>query len=97
MSTITVEDVKRLARLSALTLTDEELLTFPPQLEESIDYVHNLESVDTSHVPDTYFTTDAHNVMDEDVVDPSFMLTQSDALKNALSTRKGYFIVKRIL
>ncbi len=97
MSTLTPDEVTRLARLSQLTLSDEELKSYPQQLEESIAYVHNLATVDTSGVPETFFTTDAHNVMDEDVVDPTCMLTQEQALKNASSTRKGYFIVKRIL
>ena len=92
-----MSDVEKLARLSKLTVSEEESRSLSTQLSESLDYVQNLEDIDTSHVPDSYFTTDAKNVMDEDVVDESIMLSQKDALKNASSTKDGYFVIKRIL
>ncbi len=97
MSQLSSSDMKRLAQLARLTLSEDEENHLATQLSESLDFVQNLQSVDTSHVPETFFTTDALNVMDEDVVDESVMLTHEQALKNAPSTRKGYFVVKRIL
>jgi len=92
-----LSDVEKLARLSKLTVTEKELQTLSFQLSESLDYVQNLEDIDTSQVPDSYFTTDAKNVMDEDVVDEGIMLSQNEALKNAPATKDGYFVIKRIL
>lgn len=97
MSHLTLDDVKRLARMSKLPLEEADLEHYPEQLSESISYVDNLQDIDTSHVPDSFFTTDARNVMAEDEVDESIMLTQEEALQNAPNTKKGYFVVKRIL
>lgn len=97
MSQLSLDDVTKLARLSKLDLSEAEISHFRDQLVESISYVDNLREIDTSEVPDSFFTTDAHNVMDEDVVNESIMLSQEDALKNASSTKNGYFVVKRIL
>lgn len=97
MSNLTLDDVKHLAKLSNLRISDEEAEKYPEQLSESIEYVGNLEDIDTSDVPDTFFTTKAKNVMDEDVVDEAIMLSQEDALRNARATKDGYFVVKRIL
>lgn len=97
MSKLTLEDVKRLARMSHLPIHEADLLKYPNQLTESISYVENLSEIDTSQVPDSFFTTEAQNVMAEDVVDESIMLTQDQALSNAPAKRNGYFVVKRIL
>ena len=95
--TLTLDDVKHLAKLSNLVVSDVEAQKYPEQLSESIEYVQNLEDIDTSGVPETFFTTKAKNVMDEDEVDESIMLSQEEALKNARATKDGYFVVKRIL
>lgn len=97
MSKLNTDDVQHLAKLSNLAISEEEAKKYPEQLSESIEYVTNLEEIDTSDVPDTFFTTRAKNVMDEDVVDEGIMLSQEEALKNARATKGGYFVVKRIL
>ena len=94
---LTIADVNRLAKLANLNVSEVEAASYPEQLSESIQYVENLSDIDTSEVPDNFFTTKAHNVMEEDVVRESDMLTQEQALGNARSTKNGYFVVKRIL
>lgn len=97
MSQLTNDDVKKLAKLSYLDLSDAEIAHYRDQLAESLSYVDNLKEIDTSAVPDSFFTTDAQNVMDEDDVDGSIMLSQEQALQNAPAAKNGYFVVKRIL
>lgn len=97
MANMKLSEVEKLARLSKLTVTEKELHSLSSQLSESLEYVQNLEDIDTTQVPDSYFTTDAKNVMDDDVVDEGIMLTQQEALKNAAATKDGYFVIKRIL
>lgn len=97
MTQVKKDTVKHLAKLSNLRVTDKELEQYPEKLSESITYVENLSDIDTSNVPETFFTTDAKNIMDEDIVDKDLMFTQEEALKNAQATRNGYFVVKRIL
>ena len=53
-----LSEVEKLARLSKLTVT-ERTHSLSSQLSESLEYVQNLEDIDTTQVPDSYFTTDA--------------------------------------
>ncbi len=97
MKKLTGKDVVHLAKLANLKLSDKEASQYPEQLSESLEYVKNLDEIDTSAVPDNFYTTNAHNVMEDDVVDENIMLSHEDAMKNAQSTKNGYFVVKRIL
>ena len=97
MGKIQTLDVKKLAHLSKLTLSEDDLSHIPDQLSESLHYVENLQDIDVSSVPENFFTTSAINVMDEDIVDESVMIPHEEALKNAPATKNGYFVIKRIL
>lgn len=88
-------DVKKVARLANLPLTDEEEEKYSKQLSETLDYVNKLEEIDTTNVEPTSQVTGLENVTRDDEVLPS--LSQEEALKNAKSTYKGYFKVKAIL
>ncbi len=94
---ITKVEVEQIAKLANLSLSPDEVEKFPSQLEESLEYVENLQEIDTSQVPENYFTTPLKNVLAEDIVDESIMLTQAEALKNVKNTKRGYFVVKRII
>ncbi|OGK30170.1 hypothetical protein A3B02_01015 [Candidatus Roizmanbacteria bacterium RIFCSPLOWO2_01_FULL_42_14] len=97
MSHLTPDDIQKLAQLSNLELTSDDIKDLPQQLAKSLDYVENLKDIQTDNVPASHFTTSAKNVMAEDIVDESIMLTSSTALKNASNKKGSYFIVKRIL
>lgn len=88
-------DVKHVAKLANLTLSSEEEKKFEKQLEETLEYISNLNEIDTSNIPTADNITSLENVTREDEVETS--LSQEDALKNAKSTYKGYFKVKGIL
>ena len=94
---ITTDDVKKLAKLANLTIKDQDSESLRQQLSESLKYVDNLNEIDTAVVPDTFFSTKTVNVWQEDEIDPDVTLPQSEVLKNAKKTKKGYFVVKRIL
>lgn|SRR3989338_10636710 len=94
---LTFRDVKKLAQLANLALTDEELKKYPDQLSQSLDYVENLKDIDTQDISEAAYTMDVANVMREDVIDTSRMFTQKQALSNAKNTKNGKFVVKRIL
>jgi aspartyl-tRNA(Asn)/glutamyl-tRNA(Gln) amidotransferase subunit C len=88
-------DVSKIAKLANLPLTDEEKKKFEKQLSETLDYVKQLEEIDTKNVEPTSQVTGLENVLREDEVRKS--LTQEEALKNAKATHKGFFKVKQIL
>ncbi len=88
-------DVKHIAKLANLPLSEEEEKKFEKQLEETLEYIDSLNEVDTSKTSPADNVTSLQNVTREDEVRPS--LSQEDALKNAKSTYKGFFKVKGIL
>lgn len=88
-------DVKHIAKLANLTLSEEEEKKFEKQLEETVEYIEGLSEVDTTNVEPTSQVTGLENVTRQDEIKPS--LSQEDALKNAKSTHNGFFKVKGIL
>ncbi|OGK38778.1 hypothetical protein A3F34_02425 [Candidatus Roizmanbacteria bacterium RIFCSPHIGHO2_12_FULL_44_10] len=91
------EDVLHIAKLANLEISEAEVEEYAKQLTDSLQYVANLEEVDTSSVSPDFFTTEAKNVTREDVADNKRMLTQEEALKPSHTKKKGHFVVKRIL
>lgn len=61
-------DIKHLAKLARLSLTDEEEKMMAEQLPQILDYVGKLQEVDTSNVDAKAYLTDAVNVMRSDDV-----------------------------
>ena len=88
-------DVKHIAKLANLTLSEEEEKKFEKQLEETVEYIEGLSEVDTTNIEPTSQVTGLENVTREDEISPS--LSQEEALGTAKSTHKGYFKVKGIL
>jgi aspartyl-tRNA(Asn)/glutamyl-tRNA(Gln) amidotransferase subunit C len=91
------DDILHLARLSKLQLTDEEIEKYWKQLEETVEYVDNLNELDTSKVEPTSQTTNLTNVTYEDGIENKQGLTQEEAMSNAKNKKDGYFVVKRIM
>lgn len=88
-------NVSHVAKLANLPLTDEEKKKFEKQLSETLDYVNQLNEIDTKGVEPTSQVTGLENVTREDVIKPSF--SQEEALANAKSKHNGLFKVKAIL
>jgi aspartyl-tRNA(Asn)/glutamyl-tRNA(Gln) amidotransferase subunit C len=89
------EDVKHIARLARLKLTDKEIDYFAGQLANIIDYIDQLKEVDTSNVGPTSHAIPIKNVFRKDNAKPS--LEGGEVLKNAPSSEKGFFKVPRII
>jgi len=90
-----VIDVNKVAKLANLTLQKDEEEKLGKQLEETIEYVKQLEEIDTKNVEPTSQVTGLENVLRNDDIKPS--LTQEEALANSKSTYNGLFKVKAIL
>ena len=88
-------DVSHIAKLANLPITDGEKKKFEKQLSETLDYVKQLEEIDTKGVDPTSQVTGLENVTREDVAKPS--LSQEEALQNTGSKHNGFFKVKAIL
>jgi aspartyl-tRNA(Asn)/glutamyl-tRNA(Gln) amidotransferase subunit C len=88
---LTTEQVRHVAELARLGLSDEELEALASQLSTILDYIDMLEQLDTSAIPPTAQVGELADVMRDDAVRPS--LGQEAALSNASSAEDGYFRV----
>lgn len=90
-----IEDVRKVAALARLELTDDELRTYGGQLTEILGYVRLLDEVDTDGAEPMPHTVELQNVFRADEVRPS--LDRADALANAPKTDGSFFQVPQIL
>ena len=96
MSGLTREEVLKLAALSRLKLTEEEIDQAQSELSVILNYVQQLDSVDTANLEPTYQVTRLKNVMRRDRV-MTYQAKPADLLKNAPATKDGQFKVNRII
>lgn len=92
---LTKDQVKHVAKLANLPLTDEEVTKFEEQLSETLDYVDQLNEIDTAGVEPTSQVTGLENVLREDETIP--LLPQEKVLMNTKSKKDGFFKVPAIL
>ena len=95
MSTISRDDVAKLAKLARLALTDDELDNFAGQLDAILGYVGAIQAVDVAGVAPTGNPLRDVNVTRPDEV--GFTLTQAEALAEAPAAEDGRFAVPQIL
>ena len=88
-------EVAHLARLSRLTLTDEELDHFAVQLDQIISAVARVQEVAAEGIPPTSHAVPVTNVLRDDVVVPP--LGADQVLDQAPAMELQRFRVPRIL
>ena len=86
------DEVRHVAELAKLQLTDAEVAQFTEQLSAVLDYAERLREVDTSHVPPTPYPLPLTNVLRVD--EPGPCLSNEEALANAPDRTDGFFRVK---
>ena len=69
MSTITNDDVRHLAQLSSLQMSDDEVQAIRADIENILNYVQQLNELDTTGVEPTYQVTGLQNVWRDDQID----------------------------
>ena len=95
MSHISADDVRKVAQLARLQLPDDKVATYTGQLERILDYVAQLEAVDTAGVPPTTRAVEVVNVTRTDRVEPTAVREQ---LLDLAPHREGdFFRVPKIL
>ncbi len=92
---ISKQDVKHVAKLARLTLSDEELEVMTGQLDNILSYVDKLEELDTSNIKPTSHVFAVSNAFREDEVRES--LTQDEAVKNGPQQNGELFQVPRVI
>ncbi len=88
-------DIEKVAKLARLELTEEEKITFGKQLEQILNYMEQLNGIDTTGVEPTSHVIPISNVFKEDEVKPSF--PQKEVLAIAPDEEDGHFKVPKII
>lgn len=88
-------DVRYVANLARLELTDDEVLTFQPQLEAILGHVAELSKLDVSGIEATDHTLGVFGRMRDDVPLPS--LSQQAMLQNAPDQAQGQIRVPKVV
>ena len=88
-------DVRYVAHLARLHLTDEEAATFQRQLEETVGYVRKIEELDLDGIEPTSHAHLVQNVFRSDEAREG--LDHDDVLENAPLSEQGQFIVPKIV
>ena len=92
---ISREEVRHVARLARLHLTDEEAERMREQLDTILAYIDKLRELDVEDVEPTAHAVPLVNVMRDDVLVPC--LPQEQALANAPDRAGEFFRVPRII
>lgn len=91
---LTKDQVKHVAKLANLPITEEEEEKYAEQLSKILDYIDQLNSVDTSDVKPTFNVSGQVNVQRKDETVAS--LTSEEALANAPKKENGFFVTKGV-
>jgi len=92
---LSAEQVRWVAQLARLQLTEAEVAAQTRQLSAILDYVAHLQQVDTSNVEPLAHPLGLANVFRADELSPSLPFDQ--ALANAPQRRDSYFAVPAVL
>jgi len=92
---ITREQVLHIAHLARLKLTEAEIESFTRQLGSILDYVEQLNKVDTGSVEPTSLTLPAQDYLRDDTEKPS--LSPEKVLANGPSVKKQHFAVPKVI
>ncbi len=92
---INEKEVKYIADLASLKLSDEEVETFSKQLSDILDYVEKLDELDTEDIVPTAYTVPVKNVLREDKVEDSLEIEK--VLQNAPEKVNNQFRVPKIM
>lgn len=96
-TTITTEQVAKVAKLANLTVSAAEEKLFAEQFSTTIDIVNELNEIDTKGIVPTSQVNHLTNVTRPDVIDRDRVLTQQQALSGAKNVYQGFFVVKQII
>lgn len=89
------DDVRAIADLARLELSEEEIDKYTHQLSAILDYFTLLQELDTDHIEQTASVLPLTNVLREDVVGAT--LSPEDVVKNAPDAEDNQFRVSAVL
>lgn len=90
-------DIKHIAKLARLELSDEELKLYGEQLSHVLDYIDQLKEVDTAGVEPTAQVTGLKDILRNDDIKEWNRGQVEQALKQAPEIENKQIKVKRVL
>lgn len=94
---ISRKDVEYVARLARLELTETEKDTFTGQLGSILEYIDQLNRLETADVPPTSHVLALQNVWREDAARPCPETVRENILANAPEREDDFFKVKKVI
>ena len=88
-------DVRYVADLVRLKLSDDEIAELQPQLDHVLEYIAQLNEVNVDGIDPTAHASAVYNVFRADV--PRDTFTQEQATANAPHSGSGLFIVPKVV
>lgn len=96
-ATLSKDEILHLAHLARIELTEKEIAKYQEVLGETIEYVKNLDELDTKEILPTNSVVDLKNVTYIDGTPTTSGLTTKEALQNAPKVKDDEFVVSRIM
>ena len=92
---ITRKDVEKLAHLSRLELTEEELVAMESDMNKMLQFVEKINELDLEGVEPLAYMSDEVNILRDDEVKQ--VISHEEALKNAPDKDTDYFRVPKVI
>jgi aspartyl-tRNA(Asn)/glutamyl-tRNA(Gln) amidotransferase subunit C len=92
---VTIKEVEHIAKLAKLEFTDAEKEKFTHQLNQILEYMEQMNKLDTSHVEPLSHVIELSNVFRADEVKQG--VSTEEALKNAPSKTEEFFKVPKVI
>lgn len=91
---LTTGQVKHVAKLANLSLQPDEEEKYAGQLSAILDYIDQLNRVNTRDIEPTFNVTGKSNIFAEDEIKPS--LTPEEALQSAQINKNEFYVAKGV-
>lgn len=92
---ISESQVEHIAKLARLQLSSEETLFYRDNMEKILDYVQQLDALDTENVEPAYHAIPLNDHFRADDQQPG--LSPEDTFKNATEAERPFFHIPQIL
>lgn len=92
-------DVRKVAKLAHLEISDEEIAIYTPQMANIVKYVEQLSELDTADIEPMLggLTAEGEATSTHRNDEPRGSFTQQEALSEAPSAVEGHFQVPKVL
>lgn len=91
------EEILRLSSLAKLEINEEEKRRYKVQLEETLNYVSNLEELNTEDIDQQGWRQEQEDIYFNDGEENKRGLTKNEVFKNTRRIKDNYFVTEKII